>query len=569
MKKVLQILKRSNGIFNRLVVIPILMFCFVSRGDIVEVGGTLESNTTWTDTVFISETVFVPDSVSLIIMPGTYVEAQGFVGIRVGGILKCEGTAQLPIIFTVNDTTGFNGSEVKIGGWQGLHIEGYKGEDSTIISHSIFQYIKNTSIYSNGSVYIRSGHNIRIKSSVFRNNRSSEGGAIGLVYGTLSIDSCSFISNASDSYGGGAISAESADILTITNCLFDSNKTSLSSFSGAGGAINLLHTDSAFIERNVFDNNSSNKGGAIHIETSYAFVRNNTFKNNFGRQYGGAINLYGNRALFVGNLLTNNSCGQRGIITVRKSIKANFINNTIVNNHSASFTDKTIIPAVNTEEGSKTYSFVNCLFFGNVSGSGFLSDVENSDSVRIINSLLNTDSIPAVTHTINSLYEDPQFKNPSVAYGQLDDDTEYDFSILDNSKCVNRGILDTNGLSLTYSISEVLGKRDLIGEERVFGDQVDIGALENPSVVTSILSPKEKHRNHLRPRNFTISNNHLILPNNYPYKLSIFSISGRLIKEISGVEQTVSLNDLNLATGVYQVKVTQGIEIFTGQFILR
>lgn len=54
-----------------------------------------------------------------------------------------------------------------------------------------------------------------------------------------------------------------------------------------------------------------------------------------------------------------------------------------------------------------------------------------------------------------------------------------------------------------------------------------------------------------------------------PYTVEIFSANGQLVKDISGSENVVSLNSLGLATGIYQMRVVQGADVFTGQFKLK
>ncbi len=53
------------------------------------------------------------------------------------------------------------------------------------------------------------------------------------------------------------------------------------------------------------------------------------------------------------------------------------------------------------------------------------------------------------------------------------------------------------------------------------------------------------------------------------YTITILSAKGQLVKKITGSEMSVSLNSLGVANGVYQIRVVQGAEVFTGQFILR
>ncbi len=68
---------------------------------------------------------------------------------------------------------------------------------------------------------------------------------------------------------------------------------------------------------------------------------------------------------------------------------------------------------------------------------------------------------------------------------------------------------------------------------------------------------------------FNIQNNQLSLSNDTPYRIKIFSANGRLLRNFSGVNTTVSLNKQGLASGMYQMQIVQGANLFTSQFILK
>lgn len=54
-----------------------------------------------------------------------------------------------------------------------------------------------------------------------------------------------------------------------------------------------------------------------------------------------------------------------------------------------------------------------------------------------------------------------------------------------------------------------------------------------------------------------------------PYSVSIFSVQGRLLRNLSKSERIISLDKLGLASGVYQLRVVQGADVFTEQFMLK
>ncbi len=61
----------------------------------------------------------------------------------------------------------------------------------------------------------------------------------------------------------------------------------------------------------------------------------------------------------------------------------------------------------------------------------------------------------------------------------------------------------------------------------------------------------------------------LHLNNFAQYSLNIYSANGRLLRNITETNNTIFLDKLNLASGIYQMSITQGADVFNGQFILK
>lgn len=74
-----------------------------------------------------------------------------------------------------------------------------------------------------------------------------------------------------------------------------------------------------------------------------------------------------------------------------------------------------------------------------------------------------------------NLNEVPMFARPTIAAGEYIDGLDADWSLMDDSPCVNSGINDTTGLNLS--------PLDLLGNPRVFGGRIDMGAIENQNVL--------------------------------------------------------------------------------------
>jgi len=116
---------------------------------------------------------------------------------------------------------------------------------------------------------------------------------------------------------GGGILCVAASPTIIGNRILGNNLPTRFSV-GAGMAIgngSLDGSSSPLIQDNVFENNNSNgNGGALSIEHSYAFVTNNTFRNNSCADDGAAVWGYfiDSAPVIEGNLILENHAGDHG-----------------------------------------------------------------------------------------------------------------------------------------------------------------------------------------------------------------------------------------------------------------
>lgn len=180
---------------THLPIIHLIIFQFVfilSNGQIHEFQDTLESNETWYDTIHVTNDIFIPDSVTLKVLPGTYIEFQGHYRIKVFGVLLAEGLPADSIRFTINDTTGFHNIDTVGGGWNGIQFNnalegGARGamndNDSSVISYCILEYGKSVNVNpypdnAGGAIMDESFDKLRISHCHLRNNYGRYGGAI-------------------------------------------------------------------------------------------------------------------------------------------------------------------------------------------------------------------------------------------------------------------------------------------------------------------------------------------------------------------------------------------------------
>ncbi len=84
---------------------------------------------------------------------------------------------------------------------------------------------------------------------------------------------------------GGGLYMESGENLVVGSSVISNNTA-----AGYGGGIYLLDIDNAFFDNTLISNNSAiNKGGGLYFESSNAFILNNTITNNFSTDAGGGI----------------------------------------------------------------------------------------------------------------------------------------------------------------------------------------------------------------------------------------------------------------------------------------
>ena len=147
-----------------------------------------------------------------------------------------------------------------------------------------------------GAIWMLGGVGVTIKNSELRNNKAAQGGAIYFDRAWLRVENSSFIQNTAAS-GGGAIFNFTAGDITVSNSLFQGNRSTgdndESEGYGDGGAIDIgLATSAGSITNSIFKNNSAKRlGGAVtYFGTSGGLtVRNVTFSGNRAGEEGGAL----------------------------------------------------------------------------------------------------------------------------------------------------------------------------------------------------------------------------------------------------------------------------------------
>lgn len=325
-----------------------------------------------------------------------------------------------------------------------------------------------------------------------------------------------------------------------------SNATPVQDVRGAGllyQPTNSVNSKSLLIDKCVFKDNSGHTEGAglflgLDQNVNYDIaIRNSIIAENSSRYATGlfiradgadSVNAVIVNCLFDGNYTKNITSAWTGLnagaacmVTCRDQsyLNALYLNNTFTkNNHQGTRRDRASnsIVALNvTSDSEADLVFQNNLVFGNLESDNNpnefvgLWDAVNSASTVTMNNnyvpaLAANTIATSVINNNNQVYSD----DPFVDYGNGD------YLLSSDNGAISAG--DTAGYT------QYLGTTDLAGNDRVFGEGIDIGAYES-SIITSL--------NELTTANVAIYPNPttgvLFVPNG---TVSVFDLSGKLIQ---------------------------------------
>lgn len=409
----------------------------------IQVGG--EVSGTWdADTIQVIDNLLVPANQTLVINPGVKVIFNGHYTFSVAGQLLANGLANDSISFFVLDTLGLYNLDDNKGSWGGFWFEPDNiVNDSSIFEFCSFKYGKAVAEDSinwyGGAVNAKKFNKLRFSNCLFSNNISyKNGGAIYCWNSNIKIDHCDFINNAAGTeikYGyGGAICLEYSNAKVYHNNFTNNSST------GVGGGLSFEYSNPD-IEANVFYNNFSAIGGGLCCLRSDKgnSIVNNLFDNNSATFFGGGVAFLEAHALFTNNTVVNNLSMYAGGLYFNLEAKPIIKNNIVWNN------------TVSSPEGSQVYIFdvysAPEFYYNNIEG-GF--EEFGGEGVGVFIGVYD-----------NNININPQFAELS----------EFPYSLLVGSPCINSGTPDTLGLLLPIM--------DLAGNNRIKEDTIDMGCYEN------------------------------------------------------------------------------------------
>jgi predicted outer membrane repeat protein len=404
------------------------------RQQVVSYCGVINQNTIWNaDTVKLTCDIIVENGITLNIVPGVIVQAQGAYKITVKGRLLALGTSDENIIFT---------SKNFVIGWKGIHLDTINAaNDTTILRFCQIQWVKNLPA-EDGSVVIRNSSKVLIDNGYFTDNEARNGGGISIFGSSPVIINTTIDGNLSDlSTGkGGAIYIGPGSNPWFDHLLIANN------YSFAGGGIYCEESDVSLYNAIIANNTSFTYGGGIYSDTCNLLLKNCIIVNNGASNFGGGI--YSNRSLQViinSNIVNNQGMLGAGIAVMNSDLDA--YNSIIYGN-----TDLMSDLQVHVFDTLSETSFYYCDIKDDTTGFTFESGVDfQGDFIGNIDTL-------------------PGFINPSVPPGTSGNGLTADWSLDGCSPLFNMGNHDTVGLSLPAL--------DYNGYQRIYADTVDIGPFE-------------------------------------------------------------------------------------------
>ncbi|MBN2426629.1 MAG: T9SS type A sorting domain-containing protein [Calditrichaceae bacterium] len=256
----------------------------------------ITEDTEWSGIVNLYADLFIPDTVTLTILPKTKVLFHDHIKIKVKGRILAQGT--------IEDSIWFEAGEEGIN-WAGIRFDTLNVE----VKPSLFQYCVfqdggpqifkgRPPTIEGGAFSIRSSNQVRISNSTFQYNEATYGAALFIEDSNILLEWNTFTEN--EASFGGAVFLRN-DTILIRNSKFYRNNAGKN-----GGAIYTSETQLE-MQNSLLAVNYAGYGGALSYTYSNIFSTNNTFADNEAVLLGGAVyNTYSENVIYTNNIFWNN-----------------------------------------------------------------------------------------------------------------------------------------------------------------------------------------------------------------------------------------------------------------------
>ena len=520
-------------IFSLFLIIP--SFIFAQRT--ISISGNLSVNTQWNfDTVYLIGNVTIPNDISLFIAAGTKVVSQGYYKIDVKGRLIAIGEPNKFIYFTMLDTVRLRDTSTTKGGWNGLHFENItSNNDSSILKYCRVEFGKAVGLSRKeqigGGIFIDSCSKILIQSCQIFNNVAQLGGAGIQVVNNASpkIIQNLIKNNFSVLEGGGIASLENSAPIIQNNVIIEnisfgtSESFGLTFAHGAGAGIYVSSRTEVtpLIAFNLIANNFT-VNGAIYESSPYMRCFNNIIVNNYG---GGVFHGHQrSHSIYTNNTICNNE--DIGFVSASTTVK---LYNNIIRNNTVLF----------PKDSFNVHAF-----------RGAWPQTRNNNIERMATQLRGNNNIDAPT----------LFVKPTTVPGLDENGYEADWRLKKGSPEIDAG-------TIADGVSEIVTTKDFLGNARIQGATIDMGAIEySPLSTTTDLNDLNIK---IYPNPFSgqiwIDVNSPLVSGHY----TIFSIDGRLMSQDVLNQGTQLIQTEQFALGSYILTITDknGKKIFNSKLI--
>ncbi len=344
-----------------------------------------------------------------------------------------------------------------------LEIVGGLGDDMPLFTSGDLVQIMNINSDANNNGSGDTGVLIALKNIEFSHGRAAsmpnrDGGAVFVKTGkgSILVENCFFRDNYASHFGGGLWVGTNSGDATVRVCFFISNSGPIQ----GGGLYMETRSGNLKLTRSVFKDNSSIDGGGVTVSvrqgvatvTDCAFISNHSLPHGSLTSMGGGMYSYVETGTLnlVNNTFTGNSTDDNGggayIDAYKMSVSVKIYNNIIYGNTCGRRGDDLFVESnrFGSREPCHVYLYNNDL--------GNNSDFATADSEDLY--ITETGNY---SHG-NNMGQDPKFVDLS----------NYDLRIRANSPCVDAGDNDAPELPWT----------DLVGNSRIYGGTVDMGAIE-------------------------------------------------------------------------------------------
>lgn len=420
--------------------------------------------------------------------------------------------------------------------------------------------INNTAVSKGGGIYIWNSSmsltNIMISNNTSNIDEWCKGGG-GLYCGVqsnLHLENVSFENNTAVSSGGGLFSEGST--VNVLNSEFTNNHSlydpGFPNQFGGGGMF--CYGGSSYVENVIFFNNTAiSNGGGFSLNFSDAFMNNVYVTENSALASGGGAYMTQSISELTNLLVINNSTeGSGGGLSINGTWGEYplLTNVTIANNYSI------MGGGICTMLGGPRLT--NCILWNNEPEEIYGIDHFNGPPVI------------AITHSdIEGGETGINFENGTVYWmiGSIDDDPlflgmgDYPYSLNFDSPCIDSG-------TLTFVPGYELPDFDLLGNTRIWGDTVDMGAYEwqgTGTINDQFPITNIQLTNYPNPFNPTTTIEFSI-QNDSNINLSIYNIKGQKIKILVQNEFTKGSHSIiwngndesgkSVSSGIYYYKLS-------------